>query len=405
MSHNNNDDTNVNDKTKALINKYSKKAMITIGANMNPKVKLYKSYSKQKIAQLLIDRGYSDQSSDPDLEDETESERANDDSNDDDNNNNRNKNNHNNNNRNNNNHNNNNRNSNEAKDDQNEDEDEQQQNEKEELDAKLNQEGHNIHFDISAPTITEIIGYQKFRRTMIKNPDKLEEYLQEDIIEYLNDCSDDFNLKTEKISVSFTATSKAAKTQKLAMIKDKTSQKAANWRNGQQKSIKDRMANTLQQFDGGGLMMMYDVLGRAEGLARKATIHYFGAFDDAEDEEMVKAQKEVNKAVGKLVSLAVERAITAKESNKKEIILVRDLKKKLSELQKRRNEMDHDEYNAEYVTLTQKILYGVDGNEEENDKQEADDDGDDEENDGDIDDDDELEDYDDDDDHDNDYSA
>ena len=121
---------------------------------------------------------------------------------------------------------------------------------------------------------------------------------------------------------------------------------------------------------------MFDIEGKVDGFTRKAGVTYLGAFNE-DNEEVEAAREKINESIGKLIDVCIERRRAAKENSGKEILLVRDLRKKIKELEEQKGSMDDDEWNAKFVEYTQKLLYGLDGG---NDKQEIDDTGDEDEN-------------------------
>ena len=204
---------------------------------------------------------------------------------------------------------------------------------------KINKIGHNIHFDISSETIAKAISYQTFRRVLLKKPSDLEATLSKNLVKYINKNQNEFTLDEKLITATFTAASKPVKPTKYTSIPKNDTQKQANWRNGQTVAIKERTHNYLTQINGAGMLMLYDLDAKAAGLSRKACVTYFGAFDE-DNEDVEEARKEVNLQVGKLVDVCIERRRALKENNNKDVLIVRDLRKKLAELKERKEEMD-----------------------------------------------------------------
>ena len=113
---------------------------------------------------------------------------------------------------------------------------------------------------------------------------------------------------------------------------------------------------------------------KCNGKARKASVTYFGGFNE-NHKDVAKARQKVNEAIGKLVDVCSERRIAAKQNNEKDISLVRDLRKKLKALEKERENMDADEYIAKVAAITQKLVLGLDGKDKEEASEDDQDDG------------------------------
>lgn len=228
---------------------------------------------------------------------------------------------------------------------------------------KLNGQGHNIHLDLSSITITGLITYSRWRHILDICKQELTDEFKKIIVKVLNEKVQFMNLKEELITTSITACKAPTKPPSYKTIPKEDGQAQTNWRQGQQKSLKDKFEYSLSQINGGGLSFWYDVQGRAEGKVRKACIQYYRTFNEQDDKEIVKLQKNINDAVSKMVNYVVGKTIKLKQSNEKKVILYTDLESELQKLvaRKKKEGMDTAVFNAMVAELTSKMVLGADG--------------------------------------------
>ena len=63
---------------------------------------------------------------------------------------------------------------------------------------KINQTGHNIHFDISCKTMSDAITYQSYRRALLRHPSEYESALKKCTVKYINKRRLNFLLRLNK---------------------------------------------------------------------------------------------------------------------------------------------------------------------------------------------------------------
>ena len=349
---------------EAIKNKYTKNKLMEIGVAMQPAVILKSHWDKSKMVRILIEKGYRDE------DDATESELDENENN-----------NHNNNapeqepDDDNHNHNHNNNAPDQEPDDDNHENDNHDHNaavreKNDEKNAKLydkiNKGRHNIHCDWSCESLNNLIKYQKWRRIMSMRSENLENAIKGAIINHLNANEPNFELKEENISISITATRKPVKNIKYNKINKKDKLKQGTWRAGQANGCAKRLDTSLKQIGGAGILLWYDIQGKADGAARKPKVKYFGAF---KKKKLKKLRKAINEKIDELIKASVEECIAEKNKSNKAAACLHELKNKLDALKKKKEEMDPHEFHAQYHDISEKILNKQEKNHRDNDEE------------------------------------
>ena len=240
-------------------------------------------------------------------------------------------------------------------DNQNEEEDDNEKENEEKINNEPLTVTANMNCDISMEGLDSHIKPGKWRQIIIKNQAAIAELLRPELIKILDE--NDLKLDEESKNsfyVTVRGTQSPHRPVKLSNCPVNGGKQRETWITNRRRKLEKRVDCVVQQFGGGGILVMIDLKSVLTGKQKVLRIALLGELSNASIESYNKLEKQVKEFIDEYIQQKREQTKQMKMKAK----IYDSVQQEIQQLMDQKDEMDENEFNRRQLQIYQsKMLF------------------------------------------------